>query len=213
MLDFAAEWKVDASPHGSGGNGFLGHGAPDRPPISRQESEAVYSWSHSRRYDETNPGGWLLFHIGNVMVRGSNAQHTAPADAPSNAEGNALDVKISFGGENPYWCGNIVVDFSAIAPVLLSWDIVRVLLIGSRKGHTDTGETHQREAAVNSVQGTNAAGSGCSPLSYLPPAVIDVILEFSQPTLVRPLCDGEHPPQGGEGGAEGGRDAAPWTVF
>lgn len=212
LLDFAAEWKVDASPNGSQGSGFLGHPSPERPPISRQESEAVYSWSHSRRYNEANPGGWLLFHIGNVMVRGSNAQHTTSAGAPGNAQGNALDVRISFGGENPYWCDNIVVDFSAIAPVLLSWDIVRVVLIGNRKGHTGTGGAYQRDAALNDVD-TNAAGIGCSPLASLPQAVIDTILEFSQPTLVRPVVEDEQPQQGGESGAERAGDATPWTVF
>lgn len=213
LLNFDAEWKVDASPHGSQGGGFLEYPTPEGPPVSRQESEAVYSWSHSKRYDETNPGGWLLFHIGNVMVRGSNAQHIAPAGVPSNAEGNAMDVRISFGGENAHWCSNIAVDFSAIAPVLLSWDIVRVVLIGSTKGHTGLGGAYPCNAAVAGFQNTNAAGIGCSPLSYLPPAVIDIILEFSQPTLVRPTVDDGQPQRDGEGGAEGAGDAISWTVF
>ncbi|CAM9131522.1 unnamed protein product [Laminaria digitata] len=130
------------------------------------------------------------------MVRGSNVQHATLAGAPSNAEGNALDVRISFGGENPYWCDNIVVDFSAITPVLLSWDIIRVVLIGSRN-----------------VQEENAGENGCSPLSYLPPGVIDMILEFSQPTLVRPPVDGGELQQGGEGEPGQKTDSAHWTVF
>lgn len=213
MLNFAAEWKVDASRDGSESGGFLERPTPDGPPISRQESEAVFSWSHSRTYNANNAGGWLLFHIGNVMVRGSNVQHATLAGAPSNAEGNALDVRISFGGENPYWCDNIVVDFSAIAPVLLSWDIIRVVLIGSRKGHAGTGVAHPRDSAVNAVQEENAGESGCSPLSYLPPGVIDKILEFSQPTLVRPSVDGGELQQGGEVEPGQKTDSAHWTVF
>lgn len=196
-------------------------------PISRQASEAVVSWSHSTQYNEDNPGGWLLFHTGNVMVRGSDAQRTTShGDAPSgNVQGNGLDVRISFGGENPHWCDNIVVDFSALAPMFLSWEIVRVVLIGNRNGKAGAGIAHERAAAgagmtpqreerVIGVQHGNAPEvSGGSPLSKLPPVVIDVILEFSQPTLVRPPVEGEALQQGGEGGVEGNINAAAWTVF
>lgn len=190
--------QVDASPQASEGGGFLRFPTTSGPPISRQNSEAVVSWSHSTRYDEDNPGGWLLFHIGNVMVRESDGQ------------GDNLDVRISFGGENPYWCGNIVVDFSALAPVYLAWDIVRVVLIGNRKGRASTGVAPPCGETIYGAQGESSGGS---PLSALPPVVIDLILGFSQPTLVRPRLDGEALQQGGEGGVGGNGHTAPWTVF
>lgn len=84
---------------------------------------------------------------------------------------SGMPVSLSFGGNNPHWCTNLQVDFGAIAPLRLSGDIVLLVLAGNRKGQ------------------------GYSPLSSVPGGVIDLILEFAQPTLVPP-------PDNGEGGVQ-----------
>lgn len=133
---------------------------------------------------------------------------------------------MSFGGDNPRWARNLEVDFAAIAPLRLSWDVERVLMIGNRTGHIrrrspakgddepfeQEGDKEGADRAVKAAPGGGVDScDGRSPLSRLPDAVMLLVLEFSQPTLVRP--------QGGldlaNGAAEGGghEDGGHWKVF
>lgn len=191
LLLFTAEWKANAvDPKDAGFQPVV----PARPPAVWQPSEAVASWSHSPDYHEDNEGGWLLCHVGNIMVRESGAVGTV---------GDRREVSISFGGNNPHWCGNLDVDFAAIAPIRLSWGIKRVLMIGNIKGESSEADTG-------------------SLLSRLPPHVMILILDFSQPTLRRPPVetDGERSHSGdadGDGTGGGENESSindgSWKVF
>lgn len=222
----------------------------------RQECEASTSWSHRGAYNEDNTGGWLLVHIGNIMVRGDSDTQRAAAAAAAAAVGEACscssnssrgggggsgdgggsaaapitgrhgrDVVISFGGENPRWVHNLEVDFAAIAPFRLAWDIERVLMIGNRKGHGRSNDNHPQpeERQEEQLKGgvaeaprlSVAQEEGLSPLSRLPEGVMWLVLEFSQPTLVRPEEVGEEAPHGvvAEDGHEDPPSTAHWKVF
>lgn len=222
--------------------GFLRRGRRP-PPVMRQECEAGVSWSHRGSYTEDNPGGWLLVHVGNIMVReASETQLTAAAAATATAGGggggggsaaapnvgrHGRHVAVSFGGDNPHWMRNLEVDFAAIAPLRLSWDIERVLMIGNRKGHSrnkdDLPEPQQRQEQQLNDRGTGAPPlsvareEGLSPLSCLPDGVMSLVLEFSQPTLVRTEQVGGVAPDGvgdvAEDGHGGPLTAAHWKVF
>lgn len=201
--------------------GFLKRTGLRRPPALRQECEASASWTHCKVYGEDNPGGWLLLHIGTIMVReSSEAQKRAaaaegraanttgggPGASGAAAEAGAgvrgRHVSVSFGGENQWWAKNLEVDFAAIVPLRLSWDIERVLMIGNRKGDVigrglESAEPEQADdeklgqGVVEPAPGAVACSrDGCSPLSRLPGGVMLLVLEFSQPTLVRPQEDG-----------------------
>lgn len=204
LLNFSAEWKADATTSDAQ-CGFLRR-SPARPPSLRQESEgATVSWSHWNRYDEANQGGWLLLHIGNILVRERGVQLADSDDDGDNViGGSGSDVAISFGGENPHWCSNIEVDFAAIAPLRLSWEIERVVMIGSKQGHIISGAVEEIETGFNDTE-----RSEFSPLSTLPQGVIGLIIEFSQPTLVRPQL----PDQVLEEGSHNIGDAGMWNVF
>lgn len=229
--------------------GFLRNGGASlwarTPPVVRQESEASASWSHRGAYNEDNPGGWLLVHVGNIMVRESSDTQRAAAVAAAAAtavgetrsgggdSGSAAElnvgrhgrhVAVSFGGENANWIHNLEVDFAAIAPLRLSWEIERVLMVGNRKGHGrssgEGAELHQRreeqpnDGVVEAPTISAAQEEGLSPLSCLPEGVMLLVLEFSQPTLVRP--EGVQPAGVGavvEDGREGPPTAAYWKVF
>ncbi|CAB1108522.1 unnamed protein product [Ectocarpus sp. CCAP 1310/34] len=207
LLRFSAEWKVAATmavrPAGDD-FGFLSTTDSQRAEGVRQDGEASVSWIHRQEYHEDNPGGWLLLHIGNIMVReSSEAQQSAAAteggasSATIGTGGPAVgnrgrDVAISFGGENPNWMSNLEVDFAAIAPLRLSWDIERVLMIGNRKTDAilppaELGQAHEEglDRAVEAAPDDGGIGSHlcCSPLALLPHAVMTLVLEFSQPTL------------------------------
>ncbi|CAN0462179.1 unnamed protein product, partial [Hapterophycus canaliculatus] len=68
LLNFSAEWKASAKHQSVVGFLRRNERSPPRPVLSRQESEAEASWTHWQKYDEDNPGGWLLCHVGNIVV-------------------------------------------------------------------------------------------------------------------------------------------------
>lgn len=171
-------------------------------------------------------------HVGNVMVRESSEAQKRAAAAEGGAGGTGTGgqavsgagtcgrhVAISFGGDNPGWVDNLDVDFAAIAPFRLSWDIERVLMTGNRKGHISQspGRTELEQENKDKPDGVvEAAPSGVacdeySPLSRLPCGVMLLVLEFSQPVLVRS--------KDGLGGARGAgegispQDGGHWKVF
>lgn len=156
---------------------------------------------------------WQLLHIGNIFVRGSSPSREETG--LENAEvASDLDVCISFGGENPNWCNNLDVDFAAIAPLRLSWHIEREVMIGHLKGDAlARGEGQVLETVVeDGDQGVLAAQSGVSPLSRLPRSVVELVLEFSQPTLVPPH---EHEEENEHvlGDDDDGDNNSSWVVF
>eukprot|EP00752_Nemacystus_decipiens_P012644 g11199.t1 len=229
LLRFSAEWKAAATTAGCpDDNGFLRSSGSQRPPSLRQDCEASASWIHRREYHEDNPGGWLLLHVGNIMVRASPEEQQRDAATEGGASGTPTgngglavgkegSVKMSFGGENPGWVHNLEVDFAAIAPLRLSWDIERVLMIGNRIGHirrspslAEPAEEENEELgggveAAPEDGGIESHDQRC-PLSRLPHAVMLTVLEFAQPTLVRPraasaVAEGVH------------EDGGHWRVF
>lgn len=204
FLHFSAEWKADAAHTGQ--VAFLHDGGhrQSQGPISRQDSEAVVSWSHRRLTDLTedvDPGEWMLLHIGNVVVRDRTHGVETTAD-----EMGGLDVALSFGGNNPTWCGNLDVDLAAIVPMQLSWDIARVIWIGHIKGLGGGKISHHGEG------GKEDAGPpqvGISPLSQIPEGLIRLILDYSQPTLIRNVNSDEL-----NGHLNGNNDGSGgWRVF
>ncbi|CAM9172397.1 unnamed protein product [Scytosiphon promiscuus] len=229
LLQFSAEWKVSAKHPAKVGFLRRNERSRTRPALSRQESETEASWTHWRSYDEENPGGWLLCHVGNIVVgdpsgdtqrrRGGGGGGGGGADEEGGGredDEKTLEVLVSFGGENA-WCKNLVVDFAALAPIRMSWDVERVLMIGHRKGHSRISvasgagsRQHDEEGRLNensdparppgataAATGSAAQGNGgASPLSRLPRGVLLLVLEFSQPTLVRPRVANEQPGEG-----------------
>lgn len=234
QLRFSAEWKADTI----GSAAYLDRCSPREHQL-RQPSAGVVSWSHCRemppchRKLDYSPGQWYLLHIGNVLVR------------------SGQEVAVSFGGAND-WCNNLDVDFAAISPIRLSWDIERVVWIGHTKGgeitavsfvaQGDRARVHsgggrvgfdaladmpcvidggRGGAADESMPDVDKDGGGIglaahedvayldnvgggidscncgrtlgdvSPLSCLSRRVIELILEFSQPTLVGPKQCGD----------------------
>lgn len=234
QLRFSTEWKADTA----GSAAYLDLCSP-REHHLRQPSAGDVSWSHCRdmppchRKLDYSPGQWYLLHIGNVLVR------------------SGQQVAVSFGGAND-WCNNLDVDFAAIAPIRLSWDIESVVWIGHAKGgkitasfaaqgdraHVCSGggrisfdvqagmpycvidggrggaadedmpdvdkgcggigfAANEDVAYLDNVGGgINGYSGGCtsgdvSPLSCLYSRVTELILEFSQPTLVGPKQHGD----------------------
>lgn len=215
--------------------GFLKATGSRHPPALRQECEAAASWVHRQEYHEDNPGGWLLVHVGNIMVREASEEQKLTAAAEAGASGSTSStgeptvgtrgrhVAMSFGGDNPRWARNLEVDFAAIAPLRLSWEIERVLMIGNRTGHIihgtpDRAEPSEQEDEEEPDRAADAAPDGgvdahdgrISPLSCLPGAVMLLVLEFSQPTMVRPQ-DGLDLGSGIAGGAQ--EEGGHWKVF
>lgn len=195
LLHFSAEWKADGAKTGK--PGFLkpvtpaGNSDPlnaeglldlRQGHVSRQDSDAVVSWSHRKLAHKVDQRTWVLLHIGNVVVRDRiHGLQSAVAATDAAGEGDGLDVSLSFGGNNPNGCGNLDVDFAAIAPLQLSWDIARVIWIGHIKGldgdKTSKGEGDNEEAEPPEI--------GICPLSRVPESVVRLLLEYSQPTLTR----------------------------
>lgn len=216
-LRFLAEWKADASENaGDRTPGFVEQGHMSQASVDRQECEAVASWRYEPRYRgtqdvEETPYGWFLLHVGNILVRHPRPDVIGSVSdtegAESNIEETKHDVQISFGGNNPNGCNNFDVDFAALAPLRLSWDIERVVAIGHRKGHSD-------QAAVGEEVAQDVDRI-FSPLSLVPPLVIALILEFSQPTVARPMSleVSEHG-EGSDGDGVGSdHNNEHWTVF
>lgn len=81
-------------------------------------------------------------HIGNVVVR-DRTHDAQPGGAHKGTaeKADGLDVTLSFGGYNTCGCHDLNVDFAAIVPLQLSWEITRLLWIGSTsQGEDDEGE-------------------------------------------------------------------------
>ncbi|CAM9683725.1 unnamed protein product [Discosporangium mesarthrocarpum] len=102
-----------------------------------QPSDVAASWSHDAGPRELIPlvddRGWYLVHLGNIVVparsdRGGvgSSQNVCDANDP-------IPVPMFMGGENPYGVHGLYIDYAALAPIRLSWKIVRVLLIGQKK--------------------------------------------------------------------------------
>lgn len=184
LLHFSAEWKADGT--NTGKPGFLkssppaGNSDPLRQrPVARQDSDAVVSWSHRKLAHNVDQRTWVLLHIGNVVVRDQiYGLQSAVAARDDAGKGGGLDVALSFGGRNPNGCRNLDVDFAAIAPLQLSWDIARVIYTGHTKGLN--GDTISKGESDN-----DEAEFRICPLSRMPENVIRLLLEYSQPTLTR----------------------------
>lgn len=216
--NFRAEWKADTC----GGVAFFSQGRENEDEGivgARQISDKTVSWSHLQRSEELRQGGqgdrWFLLHVGNVFVRGE-----------CNAE---LDVTLSFGGGNPSWCHDLDVDFAAIAPLRLSWDIERVIMIGHKKGNANNGNnTVESNWSAQPEGGFVGSSADVSPLASpqvqpndggdpavspaqcpffsVPQGIMEAILAFAQPRLVSPenTAGDDH---------EGGEKNGPWRVF
>lgn len=134
-----------------------------------------------------DPEAWVLLHIGNVVVR--DRTHDAQPGGAQRGMGDkadGLDVTLSFGGYNTYGCRDLDVDFAAIAPLQLSWEITRLIWIGHIKGH-DIGSTSQGEGD----EGEAGPQVVVSPLSRIPELFIRLILCYSQPTLAKRIVSDE----------------------
>lgn len=215
LLHFSAEWKADGNKSGkpgflkpltpAGNSDSLHVEGPDlrQGPVARQDSDAVVSWSHRKLAHNVDQRTWVLLHIGNVVVRDRiHDLQSAVAERDTSGKEGGLDVALSFGGNNPNGCGNLDVDFAAIAPLQLSWGIARVIWIGHIKGldgdKISKGEGGKEEEEPPEV--------GICPLSRVPESVIKLILEYSQPTLTRNVGMGELD------GLDGSQEGA-WRVF
>ena len=202
LLSFSAEWKADAA--GTRERGFLHtNGRPASGSCTLQESDAIVSWSHRKLDTSVDPGAWMLVHVGNVVVR----RRAHATDGGTGAGDDGLDVALSFGGNNSGWCSNLDVDFAAIAPLRLCWDITRVVWIGQMKGQSSVGGVTQ--GATNGDEEAVHPQGGISPLYGVPEGLIRLILEFSQPTLTQEFDGNSNEPEGDEGNDESGT----WRVF
>ena len=202
LLSFSAEWKANAA--GTTKQGFLHtNGSPTSGSFTLQESDAIASWSHRRLYTSVDPGAWMLLHVGNVVVR----RRAHALDGGTEADDDGLEVVLSFGGDNPYWCSNLDVDFAAIAPLRLCWDITRVIWIGQMKGKSSVDGVTQ--GANNGDEEDVHPQGGISPLYQVSKRLIRLILEFSQPTLTQAFDGNSSEPEGDEGKDDSGT----WRVF
>ncbi|CAM9761816.1 unnamed protein product [Choristocarpus tenellus] len=134
-----------------------------------QTDEATVRWSHDTNDTYLNQiaasGGWTLLHLGYVFVRDRGAVVRQLGEDADDQK-----VLLSFGGDNN-WCKGLDVDYAAIAPLRLAWEVERVLWIGQRKGDDEA----RRQ----------------SPLCGITEDVIHLIVEFMQPVLIADSVEGD----------------------
>lgn len=101
------------------------------------------------------------------------------------------------------------MDFAAIAPIHLSGDIERLVWTGHNQSHGISDE-HSGGGSGDGGGGGRTQDDVCL-LSRIPAHLVELVLEYSQPTLVRPDAD---PVQGGDGAHDvNDNNAGRWRVL
>lgn len=235
VLRFSAKWEANAT--GKGGSGFLRESAT-RDPVSTQFSSDVVSWTHwcglppANIKTEFRFGEWHLVHIGNIYVRKDESDDGWGGWGGCGGQNfDTQNVFMGFGGENPFGLQNLEVDFAAIAPIRLSREIERLLWVGREQqqhGINADEEFHQVSAQDDNIDGVGVGvavgsgggggGGGDTPpgvclLAHIPAVAVELILEFSQPTLVEPEYQAGPVQRDSTARNAGGNNPGRWRVL